>query len=208
MTHVVIIPILSNANLKPKVLEAAAILATEISTKANHSSASLPYPVGVFVDTDDTKQAGWKFHEYELIGIPLRIEIGPRDLEKNQAVLTRRDTGIKEILPLDQIAEKIPTLLKTIQTELLERARTFREQNTFNVTEYAQLKEGIENQGGFYQAPWCQSKDCEAKIKEEIKATIRCLPLDPHFEPIHETAQCIVCGNMAQSVRAIFALSY
>lgn len=205
-THIVIIPILSNAALKTSVLEAAQKLAETIQQAG--AKSDLPYKVGVHVDLDDTKQPGWKFHEYELLGIPVRIELGPRDLEKGQVVVTRRDTGKKEFLPIASVPEHVTALLATIQKELLERARSFRDANTHRIESYSEFGKALDEKGGFFVASWCQSKECESKIKEETKATIRCLPLDEHFQTFREPGKCLYCGEGAENVRAVFARSY
>ncbi len=205
-THVVIVPILSNASLKADVLSAAESLAKSIQDAG--ASSQLPYSVGVLVDQDETKQPGWKFHEYELIGVPIRIELGPRDLEKGQIVMTRRDLGQKEVVLLGEVPQKVVRDLAAMQKELLEKARAFREKNTFAVDDYSDFRKRIEEPGGFFMAAWCQSKSCEAKIKEETKATIRCLPLDPDHQPIAEAGRCLACSSTDSLVRAIFARSY
>lgn len=205
-THVVIVPIMANAAKRPAVLEAASKLQKAIEKECE---GRLPYSVGVLVDTDETKQPGWKFHEYELIGIPLRIEVGPRDLEKNQIVLTRRDEGKKEFMPMDEAIRKIPTLLESMQSELLQKALRFREENTHEVSSYEDFKAQVEEPGGFFAAAWCGSTECESRVKEETKATIRCLPMDERFEPFQMKDGCFVCGQKAgTSLRAIFARSY
>lgn len=174
-THVVIVPIMAKAETKAQVLEAADKLAQAIREQG--ARAGLPYTVGVHVDTDETKQPGWKFFEYEMIGTPVRIEVGPRDLEKGQVVVTRRDEGKKEFIPLQAAPERVTTMLSTMQSELLERARAHRDANTHNVDSYDEFKKRIE-EGGFFVVSWCGDRELEAKIKEETKATIRCLPLD------------------------------
>jgi prolyl-tRNA synthetase len=205
-THVAIVPILSNAGARATVLEASEKLQKEIQTAGK--SSSLPYELGILLDRDENKQAGWKFHEYELLGIPVRIELGPRDLEKGQVVLTRRDTGQKEFVALSDVPQKVVKTLDLMQKELLEKARDFREKSTFRVESYPEFKAKLDAPGGFLIAPWCESKVCEAKVKEETKATIRCLPLDADFNKIPEGASCIFCENKAPTVRAIFARSY
>ena len=205
-THVVIVPIMNNEATKPKVLEAADQLSKAVSASAANSK--LGYEVGVMVDQDETKQSGWKFHEYELIGIPIRIEIGPRDLEKNQAVVTRRDLGKKEFLPLSEIPAKVTQWLSEMQTDLLERARKTRLDNTFEIKSYDDLKTGLDSTGGFFVAPWAGDRDIEAKIKEETKATIRCLLLDDNYEPIKDSNPCFITGKKGSSVKAVFARSY
>jgi prolyl-tRNA synthetase len=128
--HVAIVPILAKPESKAAVLEAADKLAMAISEKAKRSG--LPYTVGVHVDRDETKQAGWKFFEYELLGTPVRIELGPRDLEKGTAVLTRRDEGKKEFTPLDAVPDRVITMLETMQSDLLKKARAFRDTMSLN----------------------------------------------------------------------------
>jgi prolyl-tRNA synthetase len=205
-THVVIVPIMANAAAKPKVLEACDQLAEEIRAQA--AKAGLPYEIGVLIDKDETKQPGWKFFEHEMLGTPVRIELGPKDLEKNQAVVTRRDEGKKEFLALSGVPERVIAMLTAMQKELLEKARAFREANTFEITSYEEFKTKIEQPGGFFIAPWCQSKECEAKVKEETKATIRCLPLDANYQAMPHSAGCMVCGTTGKSVRAVFARAY
>ncbi len=205
-THVVIVPIMPKADTKAAVIEAARKLKTEIETKA--AVSSLPYEIGVLVDDDDQKQAGWKFHEYELVGTPIRIEIGPRDLEKGTAVVTRRDLGKKEFVELGEIPGKIARDLVAMQKELLEKARTFRDENTFEIETYDELKTKIED-GGFFVASWCGDSKLEKQIKEETKATIRCLQLDENFEPKRSAKPCFMTGEKSdRNVVAIFARSY
>jgi prolyl-tRNA synthetase len=204
-THVAIVPIVPKEQFKEQVYQASDKLAQAIQDAAEKSD--LPYELGLSVDKDETKQAGWKFHELELLGIPVRIEVGPRDLEKNQAVVTRRDIGVKEFVPLDQIPAKVVSMLAAMQKELLEKARAFRDANTFKVDNYDQFKKELTEKGGFFVAPWCQSKECEAKVKTETKATIRCLPLE-NYKKIKESGACMACGTAGNSVRAIFAISY
>lgn len=213
-THVAIVPILSNAGAKEKVLATARTLAAQIR-EAARANPKLPgylsdstYGVGVTVDEDETKQPGWKFHEYELLGIPIRIEIGPRDLDKGQAVLTQRDKGEKEFVPLEGLAAAVLERLVRMQKDLLERARKFRDDHTRRVATYAEFTQQIE-EGGFFVAPWCQAAACETKAKEETKATIRCLPLDADYQPHSEAGGCLVCATTSTPrVRAIFARAY
>jgi prolyl-tRNA synthetase len=203
-THVAIVPILSNAEARPGVLKAADMLATSIRERA---AKFLPYNVGVLVDTDETKQPGWKFHEYELLGIPVRIEIGPRDLEKKQVVMTRRDLGKKEFISFTDVPVRVAEWLTEMQTDLLEKARIFRDQNTFEVASYAEFREKIET-GGFFKGNWCGNAECEVKLKEDTKATIRCLTLDDAFQTMPASGGCLVCGKSGQGMRAIFARAY
>jgi prolyl-tRNA synthetase len=205
-THVVIVPIVPKANLAPAVYEAADKLAAEISAHAGVKA--LPYTTGVFVDKDDQKQAGWKFHEYELIGIPIRIEIGPRDIEKGTAVFTRRDKGVKEFIPLAELPAKIAKELDQMQTDLLEKARAHRDANTHEVKDFETFKTQLEAKGGFYKVPWGLDRAEEEKIKEETKATLRCILLDDDFKPIAANQPCFRTGKKEGTVMAIFARSY
>lgn len=203
-THVAIVPIMK-ADSKATVLEASNKLAQAIRDAAD--GANLPYDTGVVVDDDETKQPGWKFHELELLGIPVRIEMGPRDMEKGQAVVTRRDIGVKEFVPLAEIPAKVVMMLQTMQKELLEKARAHRDANTHRVETYEQFKKELVEKGGFFHTSWCQSKECESKVKEETKATIRCLPLQ-NYQLTRESKPCMVCGDGKDNVRAIFAIAY
>jgi prolyl-tRNA synthetase len=206
--HVVIVPILSNEASKGRVLAAADQLILALRERAAQSQ--LPYQLGVHCDQDENKQPGWKFHEYELLGIPLRIEIGPKDLEKNQVVLVRRYDGRKEFVSISEVPDRVVLLLSTMQQEMFAKACAFRDANTFTVNSYGEFKQKIEEMGGFYHAAWCQSAACEAQVKTQTGATIRCLPLDEGYQPLLESNPCMVCGAMGskQPVRAIFAKSY
>ncbi len=132
----------------------------------------------VLLDEDDQNTPGWKFSEYELQGIPLRVEIGPRDMEKGQCVAVRRDTGEKVFLPVAEAATRLRALLDDIQKSLFQRALEFRKAHTFRVKDYEEFKKLLDEPGGFIEAGWCGDAACEAKVKEETKATIRLIPLD------------------------------
>lgn len=204
--HVVIVPIMPKPDTKAAVIEAAKKLKEAI--EAEVAVQKLPYEIGVLVDDDDQKQAGWKFHEHELTGTPIRIEIGPRDLEKGTAVFTRRDLSVKEFIPLAELPAKIARELVAMQKDLLEKARSFRDANTTEVETYEEFKKKIET-GGFYIASWCGKSDLEKKIKEETKATIRCLMLDENFEPKKSGKPCFLTGETSENnVVAIFARAY
>ncbi|MGE0616482.1 MAG: proline--tRNA ligase [Bacteriovoracia bacterium] len=205
--HAVIVPIYGgDESAKGRVYEVADKLAAEI--RAAGKSAGLPYDVMVEVDKDETKKPGWKFFEYELVGVPVRIEVGPRDLEKNQVVMTRRDLGVKNFIPLGELASTVARELGAMQKDLLERARKFRDENTFRVGSYAEFKEKIETPGGFLICSWSQDAAAEAKVKEETKATVRCIMLDENHKPIVEKEPCIFTGKTTNCVRTIFAKSY
>lgn len=203
--HAVIVPIYRKPEEQTRVVEVARTLQSAIT----EHSRGLPFTVKVLVDDDETKQPGWKFHEYELLGVPVRIELGPRDLEKNQAVVTRRDVGKKEFIGIDSIPAYVTEQIADMQRDLLTRAEGFRNANTFRVTTYDEFKKKLnEHDGGFFEASWCQDGAIEARVKEETKATIRCLPLDANFEPIKEKEPCMVTGRKENTVRAIFARAY
>ncbi len=132
---------------------------------------------GFRVKVDDSdKSPGWKFSESEMRGIPVRVEIGPKDMAQNQAVLVRRDTREKQIVPLDRIQEKIGELLVQIQREMLERAREHRDAHTYTAEDFDVFKRTVEEKPGFVKAMWCGCRECEDKIKELTGATSRCMP--------------------------------
>ena len=148
--------------------------------------------VRVFVDRSD-KTPGWKFNEWELKGVPVRIEIGPRDVANEQVTVVRRDTGEKTTIPIDAVAERIPLLLERIQADLFAAAKRLLDENTAEVTSYEVLQERIADNAGFSLAWWCGSEECEARLKEETKATIRCIP----FEQPGGSGPCILCGGQS-----------
>ncbi len=164
--------------------------------------AQLKERFSVKLDDRDQYKPGYKFAEWELQGVPLRVEIGPRDVENNQLVLARRDTREKIPVALNEMVPKIEALLEDIQQSLFNRALQMRQENTFTLDDYHEFKEVLEK-GAFIRAHWCGSGECELKIKEETKATIRNIPFD---EP-EEEGKCIYCGNPS-SRRVIFARAY
>ncbi|MDO5795056.1 MAG: His/Gly/Thr/Pro-type tRNA ligase C-terminal domain-containing protein, partial [Turicibacter sp.] len=142
------------------------------------------------------KTPGWKFSEYEMKGIPLRVEIGPKDIENNQAVLVRRDTREKIIVSLNEIEIKVAELLEEIQSNLYKKALAKREQMTYVATNMDELKENATNRPGFTKAMWCMDQACEEKIKEEVGFTSRCMPFVQ--EDISET--CVCCAKKAKTM--------
>jgi len=149
------------------------------------------------VKVDDTdKSPGWKFSEHEMRGIPIRVEIGPKDIEAGQCVLVRRDTREKIFVPLAELESKITELLATIQTEMLERAKAHREEHTYEAITYDEFKDIIANKPGFVKAMWCGDEACENKIKEDTSATSRCMP----FEQVKLADTCVCCGKPAQKM--------
>lgn len=162
----------------------------------------------VQLDARDQYTPGWKFNEYELKGVPLRLEIGPKDLQKEQCVLVRRDTREKIFCPLTELANRVPAVLEQIQKDLLARALAFRNANTRTVADYADFQRTMEEKRGFIFAPWCGNGACELAIKEETKATIRCLPLDDANRVMEaEGGSCIRCGGPAK-YNVYFARAY
>lgn len=153
-------------------------------------------------DNDDNKRPGWKFAEYESKGVPVRLAMGPRDLENGKVEIARRDTKTKEVMDFEGIDQFIQKLLEEIQTNLLEKAKKFRMENMRSVDTYEEFKSQIDK-GGFFLAHWDGSKETEAKIKEETQATIRCIALD---QP-EEEGKCMVTGKPSKQ-RVVFAKAY
>ncbi|WP_418452501.1 proline--tRNA ligase [Candidatus Ventrimonas sp.] len=145
---------------------------------------------------DSDKSPGWKFSESEMRGIPVRVEIGPRDIENNEAVLVRRDTHEKITVSLDEIEAKISELLDTIQSDMLERARAHRDSHTYVATTYDEFVKTINEKPGFVKAMWCGDQACEDKIKEDTAATSRCMP----FAQENLSDKCVCCGKPAKKM--------
>ena len=160
--------------------------------------------IRVKLDADESQTPGWKFSEYEMRGVPLRLEIGPKDIEKSSVFAARRDTRVKASIPMEGLTDAITALLADIQKSLLERARTFREEHTSNADSYDALKAAMEGRPGFVIAPWCEEAQCEADIKAETQATIRNIPVGDEQAP---DKPCIKCGKPAK-VSAWFAKAY
>ena len=142
---------------------------------------------------DSDKSPGWKFSESEMRGIPVRVEIGPKDMAQNQAVLVRRDTHEKLVVALDEIAAKTGELLEQIQREMLERARAHRDSHTYEATDFETFARTVEERPGFVKAMWCGNRECEDKIREVTGATSRCMP----FAQEHLSDHCVCCGKPA-----------
>jgi prolyl-tRNA synthetase len=191
--HVVIIPIHKTEE------QLADISVKAMSIKKLLESKGLT----VKFDDRDTHKPGWKFAEYELKGVPVRLAIGPRDLENNTVEIARRDTLEKKIMPVDGVDSYVVGLLDAIQKNIYERARLFRENNTFRVNSWEEFREIVEKKGGFAYAHWDGTPETEAKIKEETKATIRCIPLD---NPAEE-GECVYSGKPSKQ-RVLFAVAY
>lgn len=145
---------------------------------------------------DSDKSPGWKFSEQEMRGIPIRIEIGPKDIEAGQAVLVRRDTREKYVTPIEEIPAKTAELLQAIQNDMLESARKHRDSHTYVAAVMDEFAKTIEEKPGFVKAMWCGSQECEDTIKEQTGATSRCIP----FEQEHISDVCICCGKPAKKM--------
>jgi prolyl-tRNA synthetase len=175
-------------------------LKTRISTLTESWQGHLDY----FVDDRDQYRPGYKFNEWEKKGVPIRIEIGPRDLENNVAVLVRRDTGEKITVSQDGLLNTIQETLETMQQDLYQRAKDLRERYTFKEDDFDRFKTQIEDPGGFFWVHWCGSEACETAFQDESKATIRLMPME---DGPREEGRCIVCGNPS-SQRVLVSKAY
>ena len=177
-TQLIIIPV---AQQKEGVLDAAGALLHRLAGFCR-----------VKIDDSD-KSPGWKFSEYEMKGVPLRLEIGPKDIENDQVVLARRDTGEKKNVPMSQLETAIPALLEDIQRNLYEKAKANREAKTWSAANMDEFEALLSDQTGFVKAMWCGSQECEDAIKEKAGATSRCIP----FEQEQVGDVCVCCGKPA-----------
>ncbi|MFH0964069.1 MAG: proline--tRNA ligase [Planctomycetota bacterium] len=188
---VVLVPIFKSAEERAKVLEVA-------------SNVAKSFPEPRFVKVDDSENSpGWKFNEWEMRGVPVRIELGPKDLARSQAVLVRRDTGKKEPVALSTLSARVREILDDVQAGLLERSRSFLRDNTVSLDGYEDMMSFLDSPGGFVRAHWCGGRDCEDTVADAISATIRCIPLDG----AEEEGKCIVCGKPSPR-RVVFAKAY
>jgi len=200
--QVVIVPIYKTDVEKSSVMDAARKLKAEL-VAAN---------VRVTLDEREGTSPGWKFNDWEMRGVPVRVELGPKDVAKQAAVLARRDRPGREgkvSAPLAGMPQTIERLLEEIQQALHDKALAFREANTHDAKTYDELKKAVEM--GFAYSHWCGSADCEAKIKEETRATMRNIPLDQTLGEGNArtsgSGTCVYCGKQAAE-RAIFARAY
>lgn len=161
--------------------------------KANELKNKLSSVCRVKLDDSDNS-AGWKFAEYEMKGVPLRLEIGPKDIENNRCVVVRRDNGEKIFVSLDELETKSPELLEAVRDGLYQKAIDRRAAMTFTARDYAELKDIADNKPGFIKAMWCGDRECEDKLKDEIGVTSRCIP----FEQEHLSDTCVCCGKPAK----------
>ena len=161
--------------------------------KANELKNKLASVCRVKLDDSDNS-AGWKFSEYEMKGVPLRLEIGPKDIENNRCVVVRRDNGEKIFVSLDELEAKIPELLEAVRDGLYQKTIDRRAAMTFTARDYAELKDIADNKPGFIKAMWCGDRECEDKLKDELGITSRCIP----FEQEHLSDTCVCCGKPAK----------
>lgn len=191
--HVVIVPIFRTEEELTKITEKV----TEIMQALRKHGLSVKF------DDRDTHKPGFKFAEWELKGVPVRLAIGPRDLESGTVEVARRDTKEKQVMAMDQIAEKIPALLTSIQETIYAKALAFREAHITEVNSFDELKRVLDETGGFVSAHWDGTPETEAAIKEKTKATIRCIPL----QATEEEGVCIFSGKPSAR-RVLFARAY
>ena len=191
--QVVIIPIYKNDEQKAAIGEKVQTLMAKLKAKG----------ISVKYDDDDSQRSGWKFNEYELKGVPVRVAIGPRDLENNQAEVARRDTLEKANYPLDTLDETIEGLLEEIQKNLFQRSLEFRDANIRKADTWDEFMDILDNKSGFVYAHWDGTTETEEKIKELAKATIRCIPFN---NPL-EDGKCILTGKPSKQ-RVVFARAY
>jgi prolyl-tRNA synthetase len=191
--HVVIVPIFKTEEEKEEI----AAKAEQIASGLRNQGYTVKF------DNRDTHKPGFKFAEWELKGVPVRIAMGPRDLENGTVEVARRDTKEKKTIRLDDVSDAIPALLTDIQQNIYDRAVKFRDEKTTEVNSYTELKKVLDEKGGFVSAHWDGTLETEAAIKEETKATIRCIPLDAK----EESGKCVYSGKPSER-RVLFARAY
>jgi prolyl-tRNA synthetase len=191
--QVVIIPIFKNNDQLALISETALKIKSDLEQKG----------ISVKYDNRDNNTPGWKFADYELKGVPVRLAIGPRDLQNKTIEVARRDTLAKETIPVDKVSEYIPDLLQDIQSAIYRKALNFRNENTFHIDKWDDFVKTLDTTGGFIMAHWDGTAETEEKIKEETKATIRCIP----FDSPEEDGKCVYSGRPSRR-RVLFARSY
>ena len=191
--EVVIVPIYKSMDQLAEI----SIKVEEVMVKLRARGITVKY------DNRDSQRPGWKFAEYELKGVPVRLAIGPRDLENGSVEVARRDTLTKSVEKLENIDQFVEDLLKEIQQTIYDKALKFRVENTTKVDSYDEFKELLNTKGGFFLCHWDGTTETELKVKEETKATIRCIP----FDCVEEDGKCMVTGKPSKR-RVIYALSY
>lgn len=191
--QVVIIPIYKGSGQLQELIDAGNLIKNQLTEKG----------ISVKFDDRDTCTPGFKYAEYELKGVPVRIAVGPRDIQNNTVEIVRRDTLEKKIISRDILINEVLRLMTDIQTNMYNKALKFREDHTYEVDSYEEFKKQIEEKPGFYKAHWDGTAETEAKIKEETKATIRCIPFKDH----EDNGTCMVSGKPSTQ-RVIFAKAY
>jgi prolyl-tRNA synthetase len=191
-TQVVVVPIFKGEE-KSQVLEAAEKIRKRVADAG----------VRVKIDAREGLRPGFKFNEWELKGVPLRLELGPKDLEARQVMAVKRHNRAKRPVPASSVPEVIPSLLAEVQQDLFDAAEKRRDEATFVLDDYEEFKKVIESPGGFLRCHWCGSGECEAEVKNQTKATVRCIPL----EAPEEKGRCIYCGKDSDR-RVHFARAY
>ena len=193
-TQVVVIPIWKGEDEKNLILQKVEQLTIQWNGRYSFK-----------VDDREGYRPGWKFNEWEQRGVPLRIEIGPKDMEKEQVIVVRRDTREKQTVSFNELTSTVDLMLDLIQNDMFKRALKFREENSFTLDDYEQFKIEIEDPGGFFHVHWCGNNECETKLQEQTKATIRCIPIDENA--IKEEGKCLICGKPSHE-RVIVAKAY
>ncbi|MBM2809610.1 MAG: prolyl-tRNA synthetase [Chloroflexi bacterium] len=189
--QVVIVPIFRNDDERSRVYEAVQAITRDLTGA-----------VRIHTDWSDNKP-GWKYNEWEMRGAPLRLEVGPRDVDQGQAVAVRRDSRAKESIPIAGLGQRLPEILDEVHRSMLDRARAFRDAHTWTVSSVDEIAEQMEKERGFFWAPWCGSPMCEGAVKAKTGATLRCIP----FEGGDDKGLCLVCKATADQT-AIFGRSY
>jgi prolyl-tRNA synthetase len=179
--HVVIVPIYKNEQQRSQIAERAEQIKKMLEDKG----------FSVKFDNRETHKPGWKFAEYELKGVPVRLAIGPKDYDDGTVEVARRDTLEKKTLPQEGIGDHVKHLMTAIQQNIFQRALVFREDNTYATDSYDEMKDILSSKGGFVSAHWDGTPETEQKINEETRATIRCIPLNGESSE----GKCIVSGN-------------
>jgi prolyl-tRNA synthetase len=204
--EVVLVPIWKGVDEQAAVLE-----------RVNKIAADWKGKFSFKLDDRDNYRPGWKFNEWEKRGVPVRIEVGPKDLQNNNAVLVRRDTGEKRVVPQAGLTEEIRRTLEQMQTDLFNRARDYRDRYSKAIADYEQFKKEIDpdfpleeekgSRGGFFWTHWCGNRQCEDRLQEETKATIRCLPRIETGVELAPEGKCLLCGAAAKE-RVVIAKAY
>ncbi|HZQ09152.1 MAG TPA: His/Gly/Thr/Pro-type tRNA ligase C-terminal domain-containing protein, partial [Anaerolineae bacterium] len=192
-TQMVIVPIFRKEDEQVRVMEMANRIKKDLDDYR------------VELDAREGLTPGFKYNDWEMRGVPVRVEVGPKDVEKNQVVLVRRDTGEKKFVPIERLLPEVKQMLDHIHDTLYARAKKFQDDNTFVVETYEEFKERMAGEGGagFLMAHWCGDSQCEAEIQQETKATIRCIP----FDQTKEKGKCLRCGEESEG-RVVFAKAY